>query len=74
MYFQSDRPGGKGSADIWMTTRSMPTAAFGTPIPISPLNAITYDADPWLSADQRFVMIVGERGAVGGFDIYEATR
>jgi len=74
MYFQSGRSAATGNADVWMARRATPTSAFGSFTLVSDLNNDQYDADPWLTPDERYVMYVSLRGAVGDFDIYESTR
>ncbi len=53
----------------------MPGAPFGTPQPLTSLDSANDDEDPWLSPDQRTILIVSDRPGAGvAYDIYEATR
>jgi Tol biopolymer transport system component len=74
MYFQSERSGGDGSADIWVARRATPASPFGAVTNLSTINGAAYDADPWLSPDERTILFVSPRGAVGDYDVYEAAR
>ncbi|NVB83399.1 MAG: hypothetical protein HOV81_33815 [Kofleriaceae bacterium] len=74
LYFQSGRTLGAGFADMWRATRPAPGKPFGTPVNLGAVNSNAYDADPQLSADERFLMFVSNRPGVGYFDIYESSR
>lgn len=73
LYFDSDRPGGQGQYDLFVATRPVPDARFDKVVPASELNGTFYDADPFLTADQRTIIFATNRPA-SEFDIYEATR
>ena len=47
LYFHSDRPGGKGGYDIWVTTRS--TGDWTTPVNIQAVNSADTDGWPFVS-------------------------
>jgi Tol biopolymer transport system component/predicted negative regulator of RcsB-dependent stress response len=52
LYFTSDRPGGYGWADIWMTTRVSSNDPWGQPLKIPPkVNTTGGDGGPWISPD-----------------------
>jgi len=51
LYFHSDRAGGKGDLDIWVTTRS--AGAWSDPINVEAVNSSGMDAYPFVSADGR---------------------
>jgi Tol biopolymer transport system component len=74
IYFQSTRAGGTGLADIWRAERPAPGAPFDAPVDLGVVNSNAYDADPQLSADERYLMFVSNRPGVGYFDIYESSR
>jgi hypothetical protein len=52
LYFRSNRPGGIGREDLWVTTRSTTSDPWGEPVNLgSPPNSIHDDSDPSISAD-----------------------
>lgn len=55
--------------------RCSPTARFGTPVPLSPLNSTAAEGPVYLTADERTAYFASNRaGGAGGYDIYVATR
>jgi hypothetical protein len=72
--YQSDRAGGLGSDDIWMATRPAPDQPFGVPTVVSSLSSTAYDADPQLTTDMNYALVVSLRGGPGSFDLFEAAR
>ena len=52
LYFLSERPGGQGEADIWVTKRTTINEAWGTPVNLgSTINTSSYDSGPCISSD-----------------------
>ncbi len=52
LFFVSDRPGGSGAEDLWVTTRTSVAEPWGEPVNLGPLVNTPYtDAAPCLSAD-----------------------
>jgi Tol biopolymer transport system component len=76
LYFDSDRPGGSGESDIWVTTRTTKSDPWGTPVNLGPtVNASSYDAYPSVSADGLTLFMQSYRpGGYGGYDIWMTTR
>jgi hypothetical protein len=75
MYFGSDRAGGQGGFDLYLTRRPTPDGTFGVPTAITELNGTTVDADAWLTPDQRRIVFASDRPmGMGQFDLFEATR
>ena len=76
LYFQSDRPGGIGGSDIWVTRRASPDSPWAPPVNIGPpVNTPFLDGAPALSADGHLLFIHSNRpGALGGIDIWVARR
>jgi hypothetical protein len=76
LYFDSDRPGGTGESDIWVTTRTTKSDPWGTPLNLGPtVNASSYDAYPSVSADGLMLFMQSYRpGGSGGYDIWMTTR
>jgi len=75
MFFMaSDRPGGEGGIDIWVSTRSSENEAWGEPVNLGPpVNSAANDFCPALSRDGHTFYFVSTRNvpeACGGGDIY----
>ena len=73
LFFSSDRPGGMGSYDMWMTTRSSQAAAWSPPVNLGPaINTSGTERMPSLSPDQKTLYFGSDKpGGIGGFDLYE---
>jgi len=75
LYFNSDRPGGTGSADIWVSTRTSRSDPWGPPAPVTAVNTIDLETTPGVSADGLELYWSSDTpGGMGGTDIYRATR
>jgi Tol biopolymer transport system component len=74
IYFSSHRPGGKGSGDIYRSTRASRSAGWTTPKLVAPLNSSDGDYAPTVSQDRRFIFMSSVRPGKGDFDLYTATR
>ena len=71
LWGSTDRPGGAGGWDIWVSRRT--GAAWGPPASAS-FNSAANDFDPAFSADGRWVYFFSNRpGGFGGDDIYRAA-
>lgn len=67
LFFSSDRPGGAGSADIWVTTRETKDGDWGTPVNLgSTLNSPVVECDPDISADGSTLFFQSTRPDVSG--------
>ncbi len=54
MYFTSDRPGGEGAWDLWVTTRATKDDPWGEPVNLGPMvNSSTWDAGANMPAEAR---------------------
>ena len=73
IYFASNRGAGGNSYDLYVATRTTPTDPLGAAVKLTELSSTGWDDDPWLTADQRYVMLNSDRGA-SQFDLYEARR
>jgi hypothetical protein len=52
MYFESNRPGGEGTYDIWVSTRANKEDDWGTPTNLgAPINTADWQNSPCISAD-----------------------
>src|SRR5690606_28349079 len=75
LYFDSDRPGGTGLRDIWVSRRASVDEAWGAPEPVGALNSSDDDNDPEVSADGLVIHVSSLRaGGQGSYDIWTATR
>ena len=76
LYFSSDRPGGHGELDIWVTRRPVVSEPWETPVNLGPtVNSPYLDFGPVIWADGLILFISSERpGGYGGRDIWVATR
>jgi serine/threonine protein kinase/Tol biopolymer transport system component/tetratricopeptide (TPR) repeat protein len=76
LYFNSDRPGGYGEFDIYMTTRATKNALWGPAVNIGPtVNSSSSDGSSCISPDGMELHFSSWRaGGYGGADIYVATR
>jgi hypothetical protein len=84
LYFNSDRPGGLGGHDLWMTTRASRSAPWGEPVNLGPVvNSEFSEINPNISHDGLslyFADVEGDGsvlprpGGVGDTDIWVTTR
>jgi hypothetical protein len=76
MFFTSNRPGGIGSGDLWVSTRETTLDAWSTPVNVGPsVNTIFFDGAPAISADGETLLFYSNRpGGLGGNDLYMSTR
>ena len=76
LYFKSYRPGGFGSADIWVTTRKTKKDPWGTPVNLGPIINSSYnEGAPDISADGlSLYFISGRPGGSGSWDMWMTTR
>jgi len=76
LYFDSDRPGGHGGADIYVVTRASVHDEWGSPVNLGPpVNSSYSDNGPGISGDGRILVFTSLRPPVLGlFDIWMAER
>jgi len=76
VYFYSDRPGGEGGGDLWMSTRASLSDLFGEPVNLGPnVNSSTWEYNPGLSADGLTLIFQSRRpGGQGEDDLWMSTR
>lgn len=75
IYFTSDRPGGFGKYDLWMSSRT-PDGKWSPPKNLGDsINSATFDQSPFIHPDNKtlYFSSVGWPG-MGGFDIYMSHR
>ncbi len=75
LVFESDRIGGKGMSDLWITRRPTVGGAWSIPIPIAELNSVSNEEHPGISTDGLSLWFASDRtGGLGSYDVYVATR
>jgi hypothetical protein len=76
LYFGSNRPGGLGEDDIWLTTRMTKDDAWGEPTNLGPMiNSSTWEVSPCLSGDGLVLFFGSLRsGGYGNSDIWVTKR
>ena len=76
IFFSSDRPGGFGGDDIWVSTRQSAADPWTEPVNLGPLvNTPFNDLQPGLSEDGTMLFITSNRpGGMGAGDLYVSTR
>jgi len=76
LYFESNRPGGEGGHDIWVTTRETKDDEWGTPVNLgAPVNSSDHEAGPNISADGLSIYFLSTRpGGSGVQDLWMTTR
>ncbi|GAH14577.1 unnamed protein product, partial [marine sediment metagenome] len=81
LYFGSDRPGGYGDRDLWVTTRNSTSDLWGTPVNLGPtVNSSACEHNPSVSADGLSLYfsehedVRGRPGGLGRADIWVTTR
>jgi hypothetical protein len=72
LWFASDRPGTAGDQDIFVATRTSPSAPFDPPIRVVDLATAAEDSDPCLSPDGHVIYF--SRVNASGTDLMMATR
>ena len=76
LYFGSDRPGGLGSLDLYVSHRATLDSPWDEPINLGPaINSSGFDNGPSLSNDGHILFFSSNRpGGQGQFDIYVSRR
>jgi hypothetical protein len=76
LYFTSNRPGGQGGQDIYVSQRATLWSAWGAPQNLgATVNSAVNDLAPSLSLDGRLMFLTSDRtGGMGLNDIYLSTR
>jgi Tol biopolymer transport system component len=76
LYFASDRPGGLGGVDLWVSHRATPESAWETPVNLGPaINSADVESGPDLSLDGHLLFFQSSRpGGEGSNDIYVSHR
>lgn len=69
IYFDSNR---SGNNELYVATRTSPTAAFSTPTPIGELSSAGADSDAWISPDGHTLYFTSDRD--GTLRLWQTTR
>jgi len=76
LFLGSDRPGGSGGHDLWVTTRATTNDPWGEPVNLGPTvnSSAPYDQTPSISADGSTLYFSSNRpGGIGDSDIYQVS-
>ena len=74
-FVTSNRTGGQGLIDIWVSTRGTLSDLWSVPIDLgSPVNSEFDDGSPWLSKDGTILYFFSTRPGYGKRDIWYTTR
>jgi Tol biopolymer transport system component len=76
LYFVSNRNGGRGGSDIWVSRRATTTSAWGAPVNLGAgVNSNGADASPAFSQDGQMLFFQSDRaGGRGLMDLYVSFR
>jgi hypothetical protein len=76
LYFHSDRSGGVGGMDIWVSRRTHPNAPWEQPVNLgAPINTAAGDGDATFTADGRTMFFMSQgHGGYGSQDIFVSFR
>jgi hypothetical protein len=75
LYFSSNRPGGSGGTEIYVSTRADRGAAFAAPVRVVELESAVEDVTPTSVGDGLVMYLSSTRaGGLGGYDLWRATR
>jgi hypothetical protein len=76
LYFLSDRPGGYGSIDVWVSQRGRRGEPWGSPINLGEvINSVGTEAAPAFSRDEHWLFFASDRpGGLGANDIWASYR
>lgn len=76
LFFHSNRPGGFGGEDIWVSQRPSPDTAWGPPQnPGSAINSGSNDRVPYLFLGEQWMIFGSNRpGGSGGIDLWISRR
>jgi len=76
LYFDSDRPGGEGSEDLWVSKRESTADEWGVPVNLGPaINTSEFEEAASISPDGLVLVWDSDRpGGSGESDIWTSTR
>lgn len=73
LFFESNRPGGYGAGDVWVTMRAASDAAWSQPLNLGPAtNTASMETCPMVCADGSMLYFSSQRpGTLGGYDLWQ---
>lgn len=75
LYFSSNRSGGAGGRDLYVSARLLSVASFLSASRVSNVNSVDDDTSPRLTSDELSLLFSSTRpGGPGGADLWVATR
>jgi len=76
LYFGSNRPGGFGNTDLWVSQRASVNDPWGPPINLGPtINTAAAELVPAFSTDGHWIFFNSDRpGGFGGLDVWASYR
>ena len=76
LYFSSNRPGGSGAGDLWVSRRANVDDPWGVPVNLGPtVNSSAVDLGPNVSPDGHYLFFTSNRpGSLGLNDIWVSRR
>lgn len=75
LYFVSNRKGGKGGKDIWVTYRTQNRSRWQKPTNLSTINSKYDEESVRISQDATTLFFSSKReGSMGGYDVFKAVR
>jgi hypothetical protein len=76
LFLHSDRPGGVGLADLWVSTRETTLDPWSAPVNVgATVNSTFVDQQPFIASDRETLFFASDRsGGLGNLDIYMTTR
>jgi len=76
MFFFSNRPGGVGQEDVWISTRDSTSDPWTTPVNLGAgVNSPQDDRQAYIASDRKTLFFASTRpGGFGAFDLYMTTR
>ncbi len=76
LFFESNRSGGYGSYDVWVTTRETKEDPWGTPVNLGPtVNSSAHESGVRISPDGLAVYFTSDQpGGYGAYDVWVTTR
>lgn len=71
LFFSSDRPGGKGGDDIWVSKRDNASGQWGEPKNVAAINSESSEITPSLHSNGKMLYFSSNAaGGLGGYDLY----
>jgi hypothetical protein len=75
MFLATDRPGGLGLRDLWVSNRNCASCSWGPPVPVPELSSVSSEEHPAVSADGLEIVFTSQRtGSVGLLALWSSTR